>query len=138
MVESTVQGWGAGNTGAPQSDYQVRRIGANPPPVLRDLRGDVERSILAATGIWQSVLNPSDAAGAREGFRQFLHATIIPTAHDVGRQLARQFDTNAFVFNFDRLMASDIQGRARAFQSMVKAGMPLVEAARLSGLLDDD
>ena len=42
------------------------------------------------------------------------------------------------IFNFDKLFASDISGRSRAFGSMVKAGMPLDKAAALTGLISDD
>ena len=37
--------------------------------------------------------------------------------------------------SFDRLFASDLTGRARAFQSMVGAGMPVEKAASLAGLM---
>jgi len=138
LVETTAQGFGAGATGAPQSDYQVRRIGANPPATLPALREQTERSILAACGIPQSVINPGDAAGSREGFRQFLHLTIQPVAEAIAQQIAAKFDLSGFSFSFDRLMAGDLSGRARAFQSMVGGGMPVEDAARLSGLMTAD
>ena len=37
--------------------------------------------------------------------------------------------------DWDELRASDIAGRARAFQSMVGAGMDLAKAAGLAGLM---
>ena len=37
-------------------------------------------------------------------------------------------------FGFDRLFASDIQGRARAFKSLVDGGMDKMEAARVTGM----
>ena len=40
--------------------------------------------------------------------------------------------------DFDDLMASDITGRARAFGSMVTAGMDVEEAAILTGLIRED
>ena len=42
------------------------------------------------------------------------------------------------MLSFDRLFASDIAGRARAFQSMVKSGLSLDQAARVSGILQGD
>ena len=47
-------------------------------------------------------------------------------------------DTPELAFSFDRLFASDLSGRARAFQSMVGGGMPVDRAAALAGLLDPD
>ena len=39
-------------------------------------------------------------------------------------------------FGFDRLFASDIQGRARAYKSLVDGGMDKGEAARVTGMAD--
>ena len=35
------------------------------------------------------------------------------------------------------LHASDVEGRARAFQSLVGSGMPIGEAASVTGLIED-
>ena len=40
--------------------------------------------------------------------------------------------------NWDELRASDLSGRARAFQSMVTAGMPVADAVAIAGLMVDD
>ena len=53
-------------------------------------------------------------------------------------ELAQKLDTPGLAFNFDRLFASDLSGRARAFQSMVGGGMAVDQAAGLAGLLVDD
>lgn len=37
--------------------------------------------------------------------------------------------------DFSELMAGDLTGKARAFQSLVNGGMGVEEAARLSGLI---
>ena len=71
---------------------------------------------------------------SREAFRRFLHLTITPIADVVAGQLEEQTG-EVVTFSFDRLFASDIQGRARAFQSMVGGGMPVEKTAQLSGLL---
>ena len=39
---------------------------------------------------------------------------------------------------FSELRASDLSGRARAFQSMVGAGMDISKAAGIAGLMDSD
>lgn len=134
LVETTAQGYGAGATGAPGTDYQPRRIGANPPASLPELRRQAEQSILAACGVPVSVLGGADASGAREAYRQFLHLTIMPVANGVAAQLGRHFDTE-LSFDFSRLFASDLSGRARAFQSMVGGGMDVSKAAALAGLM---
>ena len=51
LVETTAAGYGAGATGAPQQDFKVQRIGADPPATIPTLRRQVEQSILAACGL---------------------------------------------------------------------------------------
>ena len=138
LVESTSQGWGQGPLSAPHGDFQLRRVGANPPESLRHLRRDVELSVLAACGVNPAVLGGTEAAGSREGYRQFLHGTIAPVALDLARSIASAFDVPGLSFNFDRLMASDLSGRARAFQSMVGGGMDTTKAAALAGLMEPE
>ncbi|MYE57989.1 MAG: phage portal protein [Alphaproteobacteria bacterium] len=70
----------------------------------------------------------------REGWRIFLHSTIQPLAQLVVG--AARNSGLLLEINFDRLMASDVTGRARAFNSLVGGGMDLEEAATISGLLE--
>ena len=58
----------------------------------------------------------------------------------VAAELRVKLDSPGLSLDFSALFASDLSGRARAFGSLVKAGMPLQEAAALAGLLvsDDD
>ena len=135
LTESTAAGWGAGQTGAPPVDFPVRRLGANPPDTLARLRRAVEESILAACGVPVSVLGGSTSSAARESYRQFLHGTIQPVADGVAAQINAQLDSD-LSFDFSRLFASDLSGRARAFQSMVGGGMEVDRAAALAGLME--
>ena len=134
LVDSVLTGWAAGATGAPTSDYKVVRIGADPPETLARLRREAEESILASCGIPQASISGGDGAGAREQFRQFLHLTISPVALEIGRQVSARFGVGDVKFNFDALMASDLQGRARSLGSMVKSGATLDSAAEVAGL----
>ena len=52
-------------------------------------------------------------------------------------ELSAKLDTEV-TLSFDALYASDITGRARAFQSMVGGGMDVAKAAALSGLMADE
>ena len=135
LVETTSGGYGSGQSGAPQSDYQVRRIGADPPPTLAILRRQVEQSVLASCGIPPSVLGGADASASREGYRQFLFGTIQPVAKSVAVQVGGYFDTE-ISFDFASLMAGDLTGRARAVMSLVNAGVPLDKALEQSGLME--
>ena len=62
--------------------------------------------------------------------RRFLHSTISPAARVVADELAVKLDTPGLAFDFKELFASDLSGRARAFQSMVGGGMKLERRRR--------
>ena len=116
-------------------DWLTRRIGANPPESMIGLRKDVQASILAACGCPGSLLERSDGTLAREEMRRFLHSTISPVARVVAGEVAVKLDTPGLAFDFKELFASDLSGRARAFQSMVGGGMDVGKAAALAGLM---
>ena len=137
LVESTAAGFGD-KEAAPKTDWLSRRIGAAPPESMIGLRKDVQASILAACGCPGSLLERSDGTLAREEMRRFLHSTISPAARVVADELAVKLDTPGLAFDFSELFASDLSGRARAFQSMVGGGMDVGKAAALAGLMVDD
>ena len=76
----------------------------------------------------------AEGTGQREAFRRFLNLTLMPLGAIVASELSEKLDVPVEL-NFDRLMASDLSGKARAFGSMVKAGLDLEKAAALSGLM---
>ena len=134
LVETTAQSWGAGQVSSPTGDYQIRRIGANPPVTLPRTTQTSGGKLLAACGLPVTLLGGGDGTASREGFRQFLHGTVMPVSIDLAHVIAKQFDTS-ISFSFDRLFASDLSGRARAFQSMVNGGLDVSKAAALAGLM---
>ena len=137
LVESTAGGYGD-KEAAPKMDWLTRRIGANPPESMIGLRKDVQASILAACGCPGSLLERSDGTLAREEMRRFLHSTISPVSRIVADELAVKLDTPGLAFDFKALFASDLSGRARAFQSMVGGGMEVEKAAAQAGLMVED
>ena len=142
-VETTQGGYGEGSTSRPQADWQPRRLGANPPDVLIDLRYASTSSLLAAMGVPPTLIGissrTSTVAGSanREAWRHFLHGTIQPMSNILAQEASIKLGKE-IEFNFEKLFASDIQGRARSFNSMVQGGMDLERAANLSGLISED
>ena len=129
-------GWsdpGRGNS--PKSDWGVQRIGANPPQSIDLLRSNAALHVLAACGVPVVLLERSDGTAMREGWRQFLHGSVSPVAQIVEQELADKLNIRVEL-NFDSLFASDLSGRARAFQSLVGGGMDPERAAGLAGLLE--
>jgi len=82
------------------------------------------------------LVEASEGTGAREAWRRFLHGTLTPLGRLIAGELERVVNAPVEI-SFNRLMASDISGRARAFQSLVGGGMDPAQAAGLSGLLED-
>ena len=137
LVETTAGGMGD-NLGAPKTDWERKRIGADPPTSLIELREKVAAGILAAAGCPGSLLLRSDGTLAREELRRFVHTTAEPIGQTIAVELADKLDAPDLAFDFSALFASDLQGRSRSFASMVKSGMPLDKAAALAGLMVDD
>ena len=137
LVETVAQGWGEGKSAAPHKDLIPSRLGANPPATLPSLRSDSALSILGACGVPASLASTqnSDGTAQRESFRRFLHSSLLPLSKIVAAELSEKLDVDVSL-SFDSLMASDLTGRARAFQSMVKAGMDITKAAALAGLME--
>ena len=138
LVESTAGAWGSGQGQAPRRDFEASRIGADPPDSLAVLRNDAAYHVLAACGVPPEMLRQSDGTGRREAWRQFLFGSVAPVALSVAAELADKLDVPDLAFNHDAMSASDISGRARAFQSLVKGGMDVTKAATLAGLMVDD
>ena len=134
LVETTSAGWSEGKVAAPLSDWKARRIGASPPAPVVDLRSDSAQSVLAACGVPPSLFHGGDAATKGESWRQFLHGSVQPVAMLLAAELADKLDAPDLRLSFDRLFASDLQGRARSFQSMRNGGIELPDARRLAGL----
>ena len=114
LTETTAAGWGEGRMAAPQADWQPRRIGANPPPMLPTLR--------------------ADGTSQRESFRRFLTTGLEPVGELVAEELAVKLDTPGVQFDFTHTYAHDLAGRAAAFGKLVQGGMDMGEALAVSGL----
>ena len=88
IVETTAAGHGDVFTAGLYRTGTLKRIGANPPEVLAELRTASAASVYAACGIPQSLVSAgSDANSTREGAR-FLHANLInPILSLIGQEL---------------------------------------------------
>ena len=133
LVPSASRSWGEG-TATQSSDWISRRLGADPPDSVVQLRGDAHNAILAAAGVPPQLFSGGSSQAAREAFRYLLHATINPVAAIVELEASRKlgFPTH---LDFTSLSAADVQGRARAFQSLVGGGMDIERAAAISGII---
>ena len=93
--------------------------------------------VYSACGVSPSLLSGRNQANAREAYRQFVHGTVAPLGRLVAHELSVKLETEVSL-QWEELRAADVASRARAFQSMVGAGMSLERAAALSGLMVPD
>ena len=123
-----------GAPGGGMAEWKVNRLGANPPMALVELFKLSREDVLAACGVNPSLITDAQGTAQRESYRQFLFGTVAPVGRMVADELTRKLDTDV-TLDWAELRASDIQGRARAFQSMVGGGKDVGEAAALAGLM---
>ena len=89
--------------------------------------------VLAAAGVDPSLFATGSQTAKREALRAFLHATLQPLADVIAVEARDKLMAN-IEFGFERLFASDIQGRARAFASLTAGGMTVADAAKATGI----
>ena len=133
IVESGNAGHGQGLRAAAQVDWLLRRLGAHFPAENIQLRGEVAKDIIAALGVPPPLFHGSDGVSAREAYRLLLVSTLQPIAELITEELSKKLETEVGI-KFTRLQAADIQSRARAFGSMVAAGVDEADARAISGL----
>ena len=136
LVETVNQGFGVGQGGVPSGDYQVRRLGANPPESTVNLRRQTEESIIAACGLPVSILGTSSDTAAREGVRMFMRQTIRPVAKAVAQVIAAKFDVPELTLAFEESTA-DLQAKSRSFAVLAQSGLPIEKALEIATLLEN-
>ena len=134
LIETTRSNYQQGSGMAPRQDFQVQRLGPQIPDGNRLMFTEARDTILTACGYPISLLGvASDGTAQREAWRRYLHGTVAPLGLLV-EEAARQLNIRIRI-SWESLFASDITGRARAFQSLVGGGMPIEQAAAASGLI---
>ena len=127
-----------GNAGGDAKvDLKTERFGANPPASLVDLVDVSSREIYAACGFNAALWGGSQAASVREAWRLALFGVLSPLGKLVESEMKAKLDDDVSL-TWTELRASDLSGRARAFQSMVGGGMPVDQAVAVAGLMVED
>lgn len=137
IVETTAGGWGEGRLSAPRNDYQPQRLGPAPPQSTVELHSAATLAVLALCGVPIELVQHAEGTGQREAWRRFLHGTLQPIGEIIAVELTR-LAMRPVTISHAALFASDIAGRARAFQSLVGAGMSVADAAMQAGLLNEE
>ena len=125
------------NVGGGRVDLQTRRFGAEPPQSLVNLAELAFKEIVAACGLSVALWGAGDSASTREAWRLALFGVIAPLGRIVQQELSEKLE-DSITLSWQELRATDLAGRARAFQSMVGGGMAVAEAVAVAGLMLED
>ena len=115
-------------------DLEPRRLGPSPPESFIGIRDGLEHSLLGAFGVPPSLVSATGTGTAlREALRHLLNTLLKPLAALVVEELKLKLDPAAEL-DFSALRAGDLTGTARAFGSLVTAGVKPSSAAAAVGL----
>ena len=125
-----------GRSGCTSSkDWIAARLGpASATPTLATIMETGFSQMLSAMGCPPGLFLGGSASAAREDYRRWYSATVEPLAIMLAAELSLKLET-PISLSFSGRFSGDLAGRARAFQSMVGAGMELAKAAGLAGLM---
>ena len=127
-----------GNSGDSKVNLKTERFGAEPPASLVELVSVASQEVYSACGLNQALWGGAGGAGAaREAWRLCLFSVLAPLGKMVESELRTKLDDEVSL-SWQELRASDLSGRARAFQSMVGGGMTVAEAVSVAGLMVED
>ena len=125
-----------GNSGDARVDLKSERFGAEPPAPLVELLSASSQEVYSACG-FNSALWGGSSSGVREAWRLALFGALSPLGRLVESEFKARLDEEISL-SWQELRASDLSGRARAFQSMVGGGMPVDQAVAVAGLMVED
>lgn len=134
FVETTSGGW-SGSGDKPQGDWIQRRIGPAPDGELIRAWQQAGIELAQVAAVPSALIANVEGSASREAWRRFIHASVQPLCRRIASELSAGLAGAEIEMDASSLAASDIQGRARAFASMVTAGMDVGQATALSGLL---
>ena len=135
FVEGMADSWESG--GQPAGDWGVKHFGPSIGAGMVEVAKMARSEALGALGLNEALFMGADSAALREAWRLALFSLIAPLGHLVEAELQAKIDPGISL-SWVELRASDLAGRARAWQSLVKGGMPLPEATQIAGLMVEE
>lgn len=134
IVESVVT-WAHDQRAAPRHDWRPERLGPKVPETLLDAYRTISDAVYTACGIPASLAGSRKVDGTqlREDYRRFVMSAVEPVASMLAEVASEALETDVR-FAFGGLWARDLQGRASAFEKLVRAGMDMADARRVAGV----
>ena len=125
------------NAGDAMVNLKTSRFGAEPPTSMVELMSVASQEVYSACGLNAGLWGGSQAAAVREAWRLCLFGVLSPLGRLVESELQEKLEDTVSL-SWQELRASDLSGRARAFQSMVGGGMAVDQAVAVAGLMVED
>ena len=132
FVESMANNWESG--GQPAGDWGVKHFGPSVGAGMVEVAKMARSEALGALGLNEALFMGADSAALRESWRLALFSLIGPLGNLVESELQAKIDPGISL-SWTELRASDLAGRARSFQAMVKGGKSVEEATQIAGLM---
>ena len=129
---ATVENGDWGKIDGSYASMKTERFGAEPSRPLVDLAKQASSEIFSACGINPALFVSGDSASLREAWRLALFGCLWPLGRKVAAELSLKL--GMVELSWSELRASDLQGRARGFQSLVGGGLSVQAAAMEAGL----
>ena len=132
FVETMVQQWEKG--GPPvMKEWEAKNFGPTMGAGMVEAAALARSEALAVLGLNEAIFSGADSAALRESWRLALFGLIAPLGQLVQSEIKAKLDPSVGL-TWTELRASDLSGRARAFGSLVKAGLPMERAAAEAGI----
>ena len=132
FVESMQNDWDQGGKSA--GDWKTQHFGPSVGTGMVEAAQIARSEAMAALGINEALFSAADSAALRESWRLALFSVIAPLGELVQSELRAKLDPSV-TLSWTELRASDLAGRARAFQSLVNGGMDLAKASEIAGIM---
>ena len=132
FVESQDEEWEGG--GKATGGWNVKNFGPEVGAGMVEVAKMARAEALGVLGLNEALFGGADSAALREAWRLALFSLIAPLGHLVESELQAKLDPGISL-TWTELRASDLAGRARSFQAMVKGGKTVDEASQLAGLM---
>ena len=129
-------GGGLGPAAAPSQDWQPITLRPEYDRGVMQARQDVAISLTSIYGIPPELLFLSgEGTSMREAWRRCLYGAILPQSRVIAAELTLKLEREVTISHRD-LAASDLQGRARAFRSLIggQAGLTIDQGTRAVNL----
>ena len=132
LVESMADSWQTGGRGQVNNDWNAKRFGADPPATISEIWSQATKAIISAYGLPPALFSDDGATNTRESWRMALFSLLNPLGRMIEEEMSMKLGTGVEL-DYTELQASDLQGRARAFKSLIDGGMDVMQASKIAG-----